>query len=117
MRPGDFGLDSLWTIPAALIPAVDSLERQALPKMKPEELEQFFVEHGLEDLFPCWTPGQVEASRTEGKIPDLRTWQALLDDGTIGLDSLMNLAGLNSFRQDQREMDDRVRQLIGQSGG
>ena len=27
---------------------------------------------------------------------------------TIGLDSLMNLAGLNSFRADQKAMDDRV---------
>jgi hypothetical protein len=31
---------------------------------------------------------------------------------SIGLDSLMNLASLNSFTVDQKAMDDRVRQVL-----
>jgi len=32
--------------------------------------------------------------------------------GEIGLDSLMNLAGLNSFAADQKAMDDRITNLL-----
>jgi hypothetical protein len=35
-----------------------------------------------------------------------------LADKSIGLDSLMNLAGLRSFATDQKAMDDRVRQVL-----
>jgi transaldolase len=64
-------------------------------------------------LFVRWTGEQVARSVEEGKIPKLDHWADVLADGSIGLDSLMNLAGLNSFRADQKKMDDRVRRVLG----
>jgi transaldolase len=54
-------------------------------------------------------------STKEGKIPKLENWKDALADRAIGLDSLMNLAGLNSFVADQKAMDERVREVLARS--
>ena len=59
-----------------------------------------------------WSDKQIETSSKEGKIPKLENWKGALGDKSIGLDSLMNLAGLNSFATDQQAMDARVRQVL-----
>jgi hypothetical protein len=58
-------------------------------------------------------PPKVARSAEEGKIPKLDHWADALANGSIGLDSLMDLAGLDSFRTDQKQMDDRVRRVLG----
>ncbi len=54
--------------------------------------------------------------RREGKIPRLSNWADALANRVIGLDSLMNLAGLNTFISDQKEMDDHVREVLKRAG-
>ena len=39
-------------------------------------------------------------------------WKQALESGQVGLDSLMNLAGWNSFRSDQEAMDRRVEEIM-----
>ena len=51
---------------------------------------------------------QIKTSFEEGKIPKLENWKDALADKSVGLDTLMDLAGLNSFATDQKAMDDRV---------
>ena len=51
---------------------------------------------------------QIKTSLKEGKIPKFSNWKDALESGRIGLDSIMNLAGLNHFREDQEAMDKRV---------
>ena len=59
-----------------------------------------------------WSDSEVKISTEEGKIPKLENWSEPLAEKTIGLDSLMNLAGLNSFKTDQKAMDQRVREVL-----
>ncbi len=106
--PSNFGLHTLWDIDESLVACVDALEERDVDAFEPEELIEFFRNHGDADFLVNWSNPQIATSREEGKIPRIENWGDLLADGTIGLDSLMNLAGLNSFATDQNEMDNHV---------
>jgi transaldolase len=106
--PARIRLDTLWAIDEKLISCLDALEEEDLDAFDPKQLVVFFHTHGCPDLLVQWTKSQVVTSREEGKIPRLENWTNLLKEGRIGLDSLMNLAGLNSFTADQKEMDHHV---------
>jgi transaldolase len=105
-------LDTLWDIDNELVACLDALEKENIDSFTPDELIHFFAEHGCADVLVPWSQAQVETSTAEGKIPKLENWRDLLGDRSIGLDSLMNLAGLRSFATDQKAMDDRVRQVL-----
>lgn len=109
--PEEFGLNKLWGIEDGLVACVDALERQNVDTFAPEELVGFFRNHGCADFLVHWSNSQIATSREEGKIPRLENWADLLSEGTIGLDSLMNLAGLNSFASDQEEMNNRISEM------
>lgn len=102
------GLDSLWHVSDDLVACVDILESESLDAYASDDLVTFFHDHGCGDVFPQWTPEQIATSAAEGKIPKLAHWRDALADGTVALDSLMNLAGLNAFVADQAAMDERV---------
>jgi transaldolase len=105
-------LDTLWDIHDKLVACLDGLEKESIDSFTPDELVDFFAEHGCADVLVRWSEAQIETSTVEGKIPKLENWRDLLADRSIGLDSLMNLAGLRSFATDQKAMDDRVRQVL-----
>ena len=105
-------LNTLWDIDDALVACVDALEKENLDSFTPDDLVDFFGEHRCGDVMVHWSDSQIQTSTQEGKIPKLDNWQDALADKSIGLDSLMNLAGLNSFTVDQKAMDDRVRQVL-----
>lgn len=109
-------LDTLWTVRPELATCVDALELENLDSFMPEDLTAFLAEHGFEDLLVDWTAQQRATSAQEGKIPQLANWRELLEKKAIGLDSLMNLAGLNSFIADQKAMDERVINVL-RAGG
>lgn len=106
------GILSLWNIDRDLIACVDDLEQENLDAFTPEDLVQFFAEHGCGDFLPRWTSEQQDVSYQEGKIPNLGHWRDALHGGFCAMDSLMNLAGLSSFKADQKAMDDRVRDVM-----
>jgi len=105
-------LNTLWDIDDALTGCVDALEKENLDSFTPDGLVDFFSEHRCGDAMVRWSNSQVQTSTQEGKIPRLDNWRDALADKSIGLDSLMNLAGLNSFAVDQKAMDERVRQVL-----
>lgn len=105
-------LNTLWDIDDALVACVDALEKENLDSFTPDDLVDFFGEHRCGDVMVRWSDSQIQTSTQEGKIPKLDNWQDALADKSIGLDSLVNLAGLNSFTVDQKAMDDRVRQVL-----
>jgi transaldolase len=105
-------LDTLWDIDNELVACLDALEKENIDSFTPDELIDFFAEHGCADVLVRWSEAQIETSTAEGKIPKLENWRDALADKSIGLDSLMNLAGLRSFATDQKAMDDRVRQVL-----
>ncbi len=111
--PKATGLNTLWDVNDELVATLDALENEDLGTTTPEQLVAFFNAHGCGDLLVDWTDEQIAASDAEGKIPVLANWDTAIASGTVGLDALMNLAGLNAFRQDQLAMDKRISSHIG----
>jgi transaldolase len=107
-----FRLNTLWAIDAKLISCVDELENENLDSFTPDDLFDFFKKHQCSDVLVQWDDSQIETSYKEGKIPCPANWKDALESKAIGLDSLMNLAGLSSFRSDQNAMDDHIKQLL-----
>ena len=111
--PLEIRLESLWEINDRLVATVSELDHgDELDRMGPDGLVDFFTKHGCGDLFVRWTDEQRLTSAAEGKIPRLDNWQTLLAGKVIALDSLMNLAGLNSFIKDQAAMDKKVQEVL-----
>ena len=106
------GLESLWEIHDGLLACVDALEQERLEMFTPVRLRGFCQRHGCGDVLVQWTDSQVKASAEEGKIPSLASWKEELADRRVGLDSLMSLAGWNSFRDDQEALDQRVEEIM-----
>ncbi|MHC4156518.1 MAG: transaldolase family protein [Planctomycetota bacterium] len=105
-------LDTLWDIDNELVACLDALDKEDIGSFTPDDLMDFFAENGCADVLVRWSESQIETSTVEGKIPKLENWRDVLAGRSIGLDSLMNLAGLRSFATDQKAMDDRVRQVL-----
>jgi len=112
LDPAKIRLETLWDINSELIECVDALEKENLDSFTPDDLIGFFGEHGCGDFLVKWSSSETTISKKEGKIPRLENWEDALAEKAIGLDSLMNLAGLYSFATDQGAMDSRVRQVL-----
>jgi transaldolase len=110
-------LDTLWQMSKEAAACADALEQERLAMFTPTRLKGFFQRHRCADLLVKWTDRQVQTSAAEGKIPDLATWQEDLAEGRIGLDSLMTLAGWNSFHADQEALDRRVETTMARAEG
>jgi transaldolase len=110
--PESIGLNSLLDIDENLVSCIDKLEGENLDNFTTDDLYKFFKEQNCADVLVRWDKSQIETSFKEGKIPNLRNWADALKSKQIGLDSLMNLAGLNSFKADQQEMDQRVKSIL-----
>jgi len=105
-------LETLWGIGEDLAACVDGLEAANLDAFAPADLVRFFADHGRGDVLVNWSADQVATSAAEGKIPRLANWREALAGKAIGLDSLMNLAGLTAFASDQKAMDARVAEVL-----
>jgi len=106
------GLNSLWDVDENLISCVEKLEADNVDTFTTTDLYEFFKENKCADVLVKWDNSQIETSYNEGKIPNLKNWTDALKSKKIGLDSLMNLAGLNSFKADQQEMDQRIKNVL-----
>jgi len=111
------GLNTLWEVPDQLTACFDALENENIDSFTPNDLIDFFLRHGCGDMLIRWKREQIEASAAEGKIPKLDNWRDALAAKCIGLDSLMNLAGMCSFAADQKAMDDRVKEVLTKAAG
>ncbi len=108
-------LNTLWDVGDELIACLDALEKENLDSFTADDLVGFFEDHHCSDVMVRWSDSQIATSTAEGKIPQLDNWRKPLAGKEIGLDSLMNLAGLNSFITDQKAMDKRVQEVLSKS--
>lgn len=115
LNPETVRLDTLWDVTDELVGCVDALEKENIDSFTPDDLVNFFKDHRCGDVMVRWSDSQIATSTEEGKIPRLENWRDALADKSIGLDGLMNLAGLNSFTTDQKAMDERVRDVLAKS--
>jgi transaldolase len=111
-----YGIDMFWEVPDGLIHCADKLEREDLDAYTPDKLIDFFHANGCGDMLVRWNKKQIQTSMNEGKIPHLDHWKDAILGKSIGMDSLMNLAGLCSFTVDQKAMDDRVTSVLEKAG-
>jgi len=109
----DCGADRLWEVPEAFLDCAQGLAKENLDSWAPEDLVLCLEEAGFGDLFPRWSEGDRETVATDGKIPVYTHWKERIAGEEIGLDALLNLSGLYSFKADQEALDARLRSLIG----
>ena len=107
-----FGFNCLWEITDDLVNCVDKLEQEDLDTYTADNIVDFFHENNCTDMMVRWSEKEIKTSIEEGKIPKLENWRQALTDKIVGLDSLMNLAGLCSFASDQNAMDERVKSVL-----
>ncbi|MDA0991538.1 MAG: transaldolase [Verrucomicrobia bacterium] len=106
------GINTLWDVSDDLLDCLDALDQEDLAGFDADKLVAFFAANGCGDVLVPWTAEQIAMSVADGKIPKTKHWAALLSAGTVGLDAVMNLSGLNAFIGDQNAMDERVGGLI-----
>jgi len=113
-RPGvatsEIRISKLWE--------VSDLEKKVFTQLSQElpedawELEDHLRAAGIPDLFPDLTPVEELYITDDGKIPKHQRWARAIAKGEIAIDTLLNLAGLAAFTQDQKALDDRIAKLI-----
>ena len=107
-----FAAATLWDVPEGFQRAVERLAASPVDLAGPDELAAFFYREGFADLLPDWSGGDLRRIAAEGKIPKFESWRADLGSRRIGLDALMNAAGLASFAADQAALDRRILSLL-----
>ncbi len=66
---------------------------------------------GCGDIFPRLDEADRARIAADGKIPKHAAWSARVTQGELGIDTLLNLAGLASFTADQAALDARIRRF------
>lgn len=107
--------ETLWEVTAAERKLAEDLA--AKPPATARELVERARASGAKDLFPDLTSSDREQIARDGKIPKHKSWIERLKKKELAIDTLLNLAGLASFTKDQKDLDDRIRRLIGGGGG
>ena len=76
------------------------------------ELEDFANANGCHDIFIQLNEEEQKTLKDDGKIPIHRKWATKLYNNEVGIDTLLNAAGLYAFMADQKKLDDRIGMLI-----
>ena len=105
------GIEKFWEVPKSVVDLGRSLNAQV--PASGEEIVRRAHEAGLADMFPVMSKEDDERIAAEGKIPVLSSWKDRILKGVLAPDTLLTLAGLASFTADQRQLDDRIRGIIG----
>jgi transaldolase len=107
------GLDikKFWEVPRSVIDLGRDMNRQ-MPLTGEQVVEKAHAA-GLGDMFPRMSKEDNERIAAEGKIPVLASWKERVLSGELALDTMLSLAGIASFTADQRQLDDRIRGIIG----
>ncbi len=104
-------IEKFWEVPKSVVELGRSLNVKV--PATGEEIVRRVHEAGLGDMFPMMTREDNERIAVEGKIPVVASWKERIVKGELAPDTLLTLAGLASFTADQRQLDDRIRGIIG----
>jgi transaldolase len=78
-----------------------------------QELIRIANGEGCEEMFPFLTKEEKAFLKSDGKIPVFSRWASKIKEGKIAPDTLLSLAGLESFNSDQEQLDQRIESIIG----
>jgi transaldolase len=67
---------------------------------------------GCSDMFPYLSDSDLNYISSDGKIPKHERWADRLATGELAIDTLLNLAGLASFSNDQAQLDERIERIL-----
>jgi transaldolase len=76
------------------------------------ELADRTTGYGCIDMFPVLSEDEIMTISADGKIPVHSKWANRIKRGDIAIDTLLNLAGLASFANDQSELDKRIERIV-----
>ncbi len=76
------------------------------------ELVHIAREEGCADMFPFLSKDEKTTVAKDGKIPVYSRWSRQIKEGKIAPDTLLTLAGIESFTADQNMLDERIREII-----
>jgi transaldolase len=79
---------------------------------KGSDLISIVHEEGCEDMFPILSREEKGFISSDGKIPVHSRWEKKISEGKIAPDTLLTLAGLDSFTADQQALDQRIKNII-----
>lgn len=109
--PEDIKAYHLWHVNDTELSLAEYLDKN--PPESGKELETIARSMNCEDMFPVLNKGEIDQIGKDGKIPKHTKWMKHVRKGKIGIDTLLNLAGLASFTKDQKALDERIRKIIG----
>lgn len=76
------------------------------------ELVSIAHEEGCGDMFPLLTREEKSILASDGKIPVYSKWESRIREEKTAPDTLLTLAGLASFTNDQKMLDERILEII-----
>ena len=103
-------VEKLWEVAPKEVALALDLDKN-LPATGDELVERARTA-GLGDMFPKLSADDLKMIEADGKIPVHKHWDKRIASGEIAIDTLLNLAGLASFTQDQAQLDDRIKGII-----
>jgi len=104
------GLEKFWAVDDKVLALADRLASKT--PLSGSELIEAAHREGCEDMFPVLTKEEKAVIASDGKIPKYSGWASKINEGKIAPDTLLTLAGLESFTADQKMLDDRIMNII-----
>jgi len=98
----------LWEVTPRFKEATTALLDEPLDDYGARDLQGFFAERGLNELFPAWNEEDLQTIDEDGKIPSYVHWAERLNQREVALDALMSQSGLQRFAADQEALDARI---------
>ncbi len=107
---GNAFVEKLWEVSDKELALAKELGAN-LPKNS-DELIQRVHAAGCGDMFPYLSDADLQHISDDGKIPKHNRWAGRIATGELAIDTLLNLAGLASFTNDQAKLDARIESII-----
>lgn len=109
--PGDEAhIEKFWEVDDKVLALAERLAENV--PTTGQEFIRIAQEEGCQDMFPFLNREEKEAIAADGKIPVFSRWEQKIRDEKIAPDTLLNLAGLASFKADQDMLDQRILGII-----
>ncbi len=103
-------VEKFWEVDDKVLTLAERLASD--PPSSATELVHIAYEEGCEDLFPSLSKEERSYLSLDGKIPVYSRWAEKIKQKKIAPDTLLTLAGLESFRFDQEKLDERILEII-----
>ncbi len=105
-----FRFYTIWTVKEEELKFARDMDKNVLATG--DELSAIAKNMGCGDIFPEFTQDELKWIKEDGKIPKHSRWAGRMAKGELAVDTLLSLAGLAAFANDQQKLDQRIRSLI-----